>query len=141
MPPLPQISALDKIIVAFAGPLFSFLLALVFAVVVMVVGRPVSEGETTTTIGHLEKGGRFTVKRAELAPGDWELTEMNVNMRGKALLFKTISVQQKELHSKFERVADDISLSDAANLLLRQNLVASKQPIPADTGSTSQGDR
>jgi hypothetical protein len=92
-------------------------------------------------LGHLEKGGRFTVKRAELAPGDWELTEMNVNMRGKALLFKTISVQQKELHSKFERVADDISLSDAANLLLRQNLVASKQPIPADTGSTSQGDR
>ena len=38
--PLPNISPLDKIIVAFAGPLFSFLLALVFAVVVMVVGRP-----------------------------------------------------------------------------------------------------
>jgi hypothetical protein len=92
-------------------------------------------------LGHLEKGGRFTVKRAELAPGDWELTEMNVNMRGKALLFKTISVQQKELHRNFERVADDISLSDATNLLLRQNLVAAKQPIPADTGSTSQGDR
>jgi hypothetical protein len=64
-----------------------------------------------------------------------------VNMRGKALLFKTISVQQKELHSKFERVGADVSLSDAANLLLRQNLVASKQPITADTGSTSQGDR
>jgi hypothetical protein len=92
-------------------------------------------------LGHLEKGGRFTVKRAELAPGDWELTEMNVNMRGKALLFKTISVQQKELHSNFGRVGDDISLSDAANLLLRQNLVAAKQPIPADAGSTSQGDR
>src|SRR5437764_5267913 len=92
-------------------------------------------------LGHLEKGRRFTVKRAELAPGDWELTEMNVNMRGKALLFKTISVQQKELHRNFERVADDISLSDAANLLLRQSLVAAKQPIPAGTGSTSQGDR
>jgi hypothetical protein len=64
-----------------------------------------------------------------------------VNMRGKALLFKTISVQQKELHSNFGRVGDDISLSDAANLLLRQNLVAAKQPIPADAGSTSQGDR
>src|SRR5437016_2503962 len=53
--PLPQISALDKIIVAFAGPLFSFLLALVFAVLVMGVGRPVSEAETTTTIGYVEK--------------------------------------------------------------------------------------
>src|SRR6476620_2060178 len=44
--PLPPISALDKIIVAFAGPLFSFLLALTFAFVVWVVGRPVSEAET-----------------------------------------------------------------------------------------------
>src|SRR5512136_3145362 len=41
--PLPPISAVDKILVAFAGPLFSFLLALLFAVVVWVVGRPVSE--------------------------------------------------------------------------------------------------
>src|SRR6267154_1356240 len=32
---LPPVSALDKVIVAFAGPLFSFLLALGFAVVVM----------------------------------------------------------------------------------------------------------
>jgi regulator of sigma E protease len=54
---LPQISALDKIIVAIAGPLFSFLLALVFAFVVWVVGRPVSEAETTTTIGYVEKDG------------------------------------------------------------------------------------
>lgn len=66
--PLPPISALDKIIVAFAGPLFSFLLALAFAVVVMVVGRPVSEAETTTTIGYVEKGG--PADKAGLKPGD-----------------------------------------------------------------------
>src|SRR5580693_9002739 len=55
--PLPKISALDKIIVAFAGPLFSFLLALAFAVVVNIVGRPVSDSEKTTTIGYVLKGG------------------------------------------------------------------------------------
>src|SRR3982750_1463077 len=38
---LPPISALDKIIVAFAGPLFSFGLAFAFALVVWNVGRPV----------------------------------------------------------------------------------------------------
>ncbi|PYV79781.1 MAG: hypothetical protein DMG96_02860 [Acidobacteria bacterium] len=78
-------------------------------------------------LGHLEKGGQFTVQRAELAPGVWEVTDMTVNMRGRALLFKSICVQQKERHSNFERVADDLSLADAANLLLRQTLVAAKQ--------------
>ena len=66
--PLPPISALDKIIVAFAGPLFSFLLAIAFAFVVMVVGRPVSDTETTTTIGYVIKGG--PADEAGLRPGD-----------------------------------------------------------------------
>src|SRR3981189_2211657 len=51
--PPPKISALYKIIVAFAGPLFSFLLAIVFATMVWAVGRPVAESEATTTIGYV----------------------------------------------------------------------------------------
>ena len=78
-------------------------------------------------LGHLEKGGQFIVKRVELAPGDWETTEMTVNMQGKALLFKSISVQQKETHSNFERVPADITLADAASLLLKQTLVAANR--------------
>ena len=78
-------------------------------------------------LGHLEKGGQFTVKRTEITPGHWELTEMAVDMRGKALLFKTISVQQKELHSNFQPVPDDLSLSDAAGFLLKQALIAAKR--------------
>ena len=50
---LPPVGPLDKIIVALAGPLFSFLLAIVFACLVYVVGRPVSKQETTTTIGYV----------------------------------------------------------------------------------------
>ena len=75
-------------------------------------------------LGHLEKGGEFSVKRAEIAPGDWELTELTVNMQGKALLFKSIAVQQKEVHSNFERMPNDLSIADAANVLLKQTLVA-----------------
>src|SRR5438445_9088408 len=66
--PLPPISALDKIIVAFAGPLFSFLLALAFAVVVMIIGRPVSDTETTTIVGYVEKDS--PADKAGLRPGD-----------------------------------------------------------------------
>ncbi len=67
------------------------------------------------------------MKRAEVASAHWEVTEMAVNTRGKALLFKTISVQQKELHRNFERVPDDLTMSDAAALLLKQSLIAAKR--------------
>jgi hypothetical protein len=78
-------------------------------------------------LGHLQKGGQFIVKRAEIAPRDWEVTELTVNMQGKALLFKSIAVQQKEVHSNFERMPDELSIADAANVLLKQTLVASNR--------------
>src|SRR6187200_467129 len=65
---LPKISALDKIIVAFAGPLFSFLLAVVFAVFVHQIGRPMGEQESTVHIGALDPAG--PAQKAGLRPGD-----------------------------------------------------------------------
>jgi len=69
--PLPPAKPLDKIIVAFAGPLFSFLLAFVTAFAVWAIGKPDTK-LTSTTIGYVapdsqaEKGG--------LKPGDKILT-------------------------------------------------------------------
>jgi regulator of sigma E protease len=65
---LPKISALDKIIVAFAGPLFSVLLALFFACVVWAVGHPVSESDLTTVIGYVHQDS--PAAKAGLRPGD-----------------------------------------------------------------------
>lgn len=64
-------------------------------------------------LGHLDKGGEFHVKQSEVAPGYWEITLMHVNMRGKALFFKTIGVQQDESRSNFQRVPDNLTLSKA----------------------------
>jgi len=50
-----------------------------------------------------------------------------VNMKGKALLFKTLSVQQKEVHRSFERVSPDLTIADAAGLLLKQSLIAANR--------------
>jgi len=55
--PLPPIKPLDKIIVAFAGPLFSFLLALTAAVGVSIFGKP-ADIVPTTTIGWVEPGSK-----------------------------------------------------------------------------------
>jgi regulator of sigma E protease len=65
--PLPPISPLDKIIVALAGPLFSFLLACTFAVIVWAVGRPVNDPDKTTMIGWVDP----TDREGKPGPG-WE---------------------------------------------------------------------
>ncbi|HLP78603.1 MAG TPA: RIP metalloprotease RseP [Candidatus Paceibacterota bacterium] len=74
--PLPNISALDKIIVAFAGPLFSFLLAVAFAVVVWGVGKPEVAGGKTTTLGWVDPNG--PAWNAGLRAGD-TILEVNSN--------------------------------------------------------------
>jgi hypothetical protein len=76
-------------------------------------------------LGHLNKGGQFVVKRAEIAAGRWEMTELLVNMTGKALCFKSIAVQQKEERTDFQQVPDGSTLADAAVLLNHPTFVAS----------------
>jgi hypothetical protein len=71
-------------------------------------------------LGHLAPGGTFAVKQAQVAPGFWELTSLNVQIKGKALLFKTISVRQKYSRTEFKRVSDDLTLAQGLDLLRRQ---------------------
>jgi regulator of sigma E protease len=66
--PLPNVSPLDKIIVAFAGPLFSFLLAVAFAVVVWQVGRPLSYADNKPQLGWVVPDG--PAWKGGLRPGD-----------------------------------------------------------------------
>jgi regulator of sigma E protease len=65
---LPPASPWQKIVVAFAGPLFSFGLALTFACIVWMVGRPVTYSEKTTVVGYVKPGGPADV--AGIKPGD-----------------------------------------------------------------------
>jgi regulator of sigma E protease len=65
---LPQVKPLDKIIVAAAGPAFSLGLAFVFACIVWVVGRPVSEMDTSTVVGYVVQDG--PAAKAGIQPGD-----------------------------------------------------------------------
>ncbi len=67
--------------------------------------------------GYLEKGGTFNVEQKEVAPRIWEVSVMHVHMSGKALLFKTIDVQEDETYSDFKAVPPDTSLEQAAQRL------------------------
>jgi hypothetical protein len=68
-------------------------------------------------LGHLDPGGTFDVKQANVARGYWELTVLNVQMKGKALFFKTIAVEQKYSRSHFKRVPDDLTVEKGIEIL------------------------
>lgn len=103
---LPPITPLDKIIVAFAGPLFSFLLAVVFAVVVWAVKKPVSEAVGTTTIGYVAE--ESPAAQAGIQVGDTIRTidgkkvERFLGMN-KSIMWTVISSDNKDIDVELDR--------------------------------------
>jgi regulator of sigma E protease len=106
---LPPVTALDKIIVALSGPVASMLLALLCAVIVWLVGRPVSQAETSTVIGYVLPEG--PAAKAGLEPGD-KILEVNRhpvtrfagmgNMR-QSVTWNVVRSEEPLIPVKFER--------------------------------------
>jgi hypothetical protein len=65
-------------------------------------------------LGHLDKGGTFLVKQQEVGSGHWEMTTLDVQMKGKALFFKTLAVREKEIDSEFQAVPQSATIQQAA---------------------------
>jgi len=86
-------------------------------------------------LGHLDAGGHFHVKQEEIQPGYWELTVLDVDMKGKALFFKTIGVQEEMKRSMFRRVQDNLTAAQGANLLYQQVQTTSKISFKTKNGS------
>ena len=68
-------------------------------------------------LGRLDKGGVFSVRFRQLESGQWMMAALHVEMNGRALLFKTISVQERRDFDDYRRVPDSFTLSQAAELL------------------------
>ncbi len=71
-------------------------------------------------LGHLDSGGTFDVRQLRVGANHWEIERLKVDMKGKALFFKTISVQQDETYSHFRQLPDNITLTEAADLLVKE---------------------
>lgn len=82
-------------------------------------------------LGHLDRGGTFDVRQVRVDANHWEIGWLNVNMKGKALFFKTISVQQDETHSRFRPLPDNVTMTEAADMLVKDAAQRSSLPHPA----------
>jgi hypothetical protein len=67
--------------------------------------------------GHLDKGGRFVVRQADVDNGHWELTRMELSFTGKILLFKSLAITSEEIESDFQRVPPDLTFAQGVQLL------------------------
>jgi hypothetical protein len=84
-------------------------------------------------IGHLDKGGHFRVQQADVGDGDWEITAMNLQITGKILLFKGLSMISDEKLSDFHRVPDDLTFAKGVSILKteQEKLAHSHEPQAA----------
>jgi hypothetical protein len=70
-------------------------------------------------IGHLDKGGHFLVRQGDLGLGDgeWGITEMKLDINGKILLFKSISMMSDDVLSDFKVVGKNLTFAQGVELL------------------------
>jgi hypothetical protein len=72
-------------------------------------------------LGHIDKGGKFFLEQAKVGPEkDWRIITLNLDARGKALLFKTIKIHQRQTATDFRQVAP-MTVAQAVDLLRTSN--------------------
>ena len=115
---LPPIKPIDKIIVAFAGPLFSFGLALFFALLVWGFGKPVREQLQSTVVGSIVPG--MPAEKAGILPGD-EILEID-GVKVQSFAGMVDSILERIIYSEGEQI----------KLLIKRN--GSDEPITIISG-------
>jgi hypothetical protein len=68
-------------------------------------------------VGRLDKGGTVLLEQTQIGPKDWELTQMKMNMTGKALLVKPLSFHINEELAHFAPVPPGTDYHAAIKLL------------------------
>ena len=98
--PLPPINPLDKIIVAFAGPLFSLGLAFFFAFLVWGFGKPVREQLQSTIVGSVVPN--MPAEKAGILPGD-EILEID-GVKVQSFAGMVDSIMERIIYSEGKKI-------------------------------------
>ena len=114
---LPPITPLDKIIVAFAGPLFSFLLACFFAVLVMFIGMP-KRVTSSTTIGWIKPGS--PAEKAGLKAGD--------------TILEIDGTKVTTWDAPIDSVRERIPFSEGEKIVFKVQRAGSAEPLKLESG-------
>lgn len=95
-------------------------------------------------LGHLDQGGHFVVKQADLGLGDgaWGITEIKLNITGKILMVKSLSMISDEVLSDFRKMPENLTFAQAVEMLKtgQDKMARGNQAAgPPETGSSKTG--
>jgi hypothetical protein len=68
-------------------------------------------------LGKLDKGGTIQLEQSDIGNHDWELTTLKLNLKGKALMLKSLDVQLTEQATHFSQVPEGTDYHKAIKLL------------------------
>ena len=68
-------------------------------------------------LGKLDKGGTIQLEQSDIGNHDWELTNMKLNLKGKALMLKSLNIQLTEQATHFSQVPERVDYRRAIQLL------------------------
>jgi hypothetical protein len=68
-------------------------------------------------LGKLDKGGTIQLEQSDIGNHDWELTTLKLNLKGKALMLKSLDIQLTEQASHFSQVPSGVDYRKAIELL------------------------
>lgn len=71
-------------------------------------------------LGHLNPGGRFLVRQADVGNHSWEVTRMELSFTGKVLLLKKLNIHSMDIFSDFHAVPNDLSFAQGVELLKKE---------------------
>ena len=73
-------------------------------------------------LGKLDKGGTIQLEQTDIGNHDWELTTLKLNLKGKALMLKSLDIQLTEQAIHFSPVPEGTDYHKAIQLLTRSAL-------------------
>jgi len=71
-------------------------------------------------LGRLKEGSSFGLEQAPVGGGIWELTGLHVHLQGNALLFKSVSLEEDEMRSRYAAEPGTMSLIEAVGVVMGQ---------------------
>lgn len=89
-------------------------------------------------LGHLDKGGTFKVIQKDVEHGHWESVLVDLNIHGRAVIFKTIAVHQRQVFTDFRRVPDNTTLNQALEMLQHADSAIAAEPPKGTSAPTDK---